>query len=264
MKYIAETYQELIQKGYSYNSVIQKEDNGWKVASVLYQRNYINAPDNIQRIPKRIHQIWLGSPVPEKYKRFMESWQRFNPTWEYKLWTDDNIDIKLLRPRMFNEVSNQGMRSDILRYDILQQLGGVYVDTDFECLKPFDDFLNLDFFTGISYDGTFCLYNGLIGCTPKHPIISACRNDLNLPVNHFNRIKSSAIMSLTGPYYFTRKFLEYTNKNIRLVVAFPMDFFYPLPNNIKHCKNPYDYVQPASYAIHHWEVSWLQNIAKGE
>ena len=34
----------------------------------------------------------------------------------------------------FSQASNWGMKSDILRYEILMKYGGVYVDTDYECL----------------------------------------------------------------------------------------------------------------------------------
>ena len=36
---------------------------------------------------------------------------------------------------VFERAINPGMKSDIFRYEILKQIGGLYVDTDFECLK---------------------------------------------------------------------------------------------------------------------------------
>ena len=259
MKYTGESYEQLIQKSYSYAREAQSSDE-WKILRALYSNNYLRSEDITPYIPKRIHQIWLGSPVPDKYKRFMDSWQKFNPTWEYKLWTDSNIDIPLKRQRAFEQVPNQGMRSDILRYEILHQLGGLYIDTDFECLRSFDDLLYLDFFTGIAYDSSCCLYNGLIACTPKHPIMAACRDNLSLPVRIMSRVKSSVIMQLTGPYFFTRQFFSYCTPLTGKVVAFPMDYFYPLPNNVRTTKDPYSYIKPCSYAIHHWDVSWTINF----
>ena len=35
----------------------------------------------------------------------------------------------------FSLAKNLGMKSDILRYEILMKYGGIYVDTDYECLK---------------------------------------------------------------------------------------------------------------------------------
>ena len=34
----------------------------------------------------------------------------------------------------FSQASNWGMKSDIFRYEILMKYGGVYIDTDYECL----------------------------------------------------------------------------------------------------------------------------------
>jgi mannosyltransferase OCH1-like enzyme len=43
----------------------------------------------------------------------------------------------------FDRASNFGEKSDIWRYEILFRLGGVYVDTDFECVRPFDSLLEV-------------------------------------------------------------------------------------------------------------------------
>ena len=42
------------------------------------------------KIPRIIHQIWLGSPVPEKYKQWMDIWKNFQG-WEYRLWTEKEV-----------------------------------------------------------------------------------------------------------------------------------------------------------------------------
>src|SRR5438876_9483420 len=59
----------------------------------LYNKYALNAykigPE--LKIPKIIHQIWLGSPVPSVYEPFMKSWQEKHPDWEYRLWTDENV-----------------------------------------------------------------------------------------------------------------------------------------------------------------------------
>lgn len=46
-------------------------------------------------------------------------------------------DVKLLILKnqiAYSSAKNWGMKSDILRYEILQKFGGVYIDTDYECL----------------------------------------------------------------------------------------------------------------------------------
>jgi inositol phosphorylceramide mannosyltransferase catalytic subunit len=87
-------------------------------------------------IPKLFHWIWFGPrPLPEQYRCWIEGWLELHPGWEHFLWTDAN------RPTFINEVQFQAadsfaQKADIARYEIVYLYGGVYVDTDTECLRP--------------------------------------------------------------------------------------------------------------------------------
>ena len=84
-------------------------------------------------IPKKIHQVWLGGDLPDKYKRLTESWIKYHPDWEYKLWTDsDAAELELINREAFDSMKNLGMKSDLLRVEILNKFGGLYVDVDFD------------------------------------------------------------------------------------------------------------------------------------
>ena len=262
MIYIAETYDTLIRKSYEYSQEKQDISPNWEVLRTLYEKNYTSqtylshTPE--QKIPKKIHQIWLGGNFPKQYKQWAKSWLKFNRGWEYTLWTENNIrDIVLTKgeKKTYRSIKNVAQKSDFLRYHILNQFGGVYVDTDFECLKSFDDLLYLDFFTGIGYLAEVELYIGLIASIPRHPILqNIIEGMVDIPKGNRWRV----IFNSTGSYYFTRKFFETVKFNAEGVVAFPMNFFYPFPNNVRKEGHPYRYVSSCSYAIHHWEVSWLK------
>jgi inositol phosphorylceramide mannosyltransferase catalytic subunit len=233
-----------------------KEAIKWYVCHRLYANNYLLRRDEDYTVlPKRIHQIWLGSPLPEQYKQWTESWQKFNPGWEYKLWTDDNVDeVEIERRDLFNSITHLGQKSDFLRYHILNQYGGLYVDTDFECLKSFDDLTYLNFFTGRSHSKEVMeLFIGLIASTPNHPI-------LRKVLFNMNTIKSGNwkdIFNTTGTYFFTKMFFESVVSYSRGIVIFPPEYFYPFPNhNHEKETNPKRFIQDCSYAIHYWEVSW--------
>lgn len=228
----------------------------WYVCHRLYANNYLLRRDEDYTVlPKRIHQIWLGSPLPEQYKQWTESWQKFNPGWEYKLWTDDNVDeVEIERRDLFNSITHLGQKSDFLRYHILNQYGGLYVDTDFECLKSFDDLTYLNFFTGRSHSKEVMeLFIGLIASTPNHPI-------LRKVLFNMNTIKSGNwkdIFNTTGTYFFTKIFFESVVSYSRGIVIFPPEYFYPFPNhNHEKETNPERFIRDCSYAIHYWEVSW--------
>jgi len=260
MKYIEPTYEQMLRKSYGFNEGVQSTSFEWKKAKILYQYNYIHNLQTEQGIPKKIHQVWLGpAQIPKVYSKYMESWKHFHPDWEYRLWTDEDVkDITITKKNLFDSASNVGMKSDILRYEILRQIGGIYVDTDFECLKPFDDLLYLKFFTGISYDVQFVLYNGLIGSIPNHPVMN---KTVEIEGSYIGS-KGSSIINTTGAYHFTRCFNSTVSIDTPRIVAFPMSFFYPFPNDIKNKELAYTYIQECSYAIHHWGVSWVKKNRK--
>ena len=211
------------------------------------------------RIPRRMHFIWLGSPIPERCLKIIDSWKKFHPDWELFVWTEIQIEhFHIANKQAFDAAKNYGEKSDIWRYEILYRFGGVYVDTDFECLKPFDVFhQNCDFYTGIGYMKTSYCYNGLIGSRPRHPILKACMDRIRVGPgdNSFN-----GIINRTGPSLFTSCLKDYTSKHRKNVVTVPLTIFYPFPdvergitdqNYIKR-----RWVRPESYALHYWAVSW--------
>lgn len=131
-------------------------------------------------IPKIIHQIWIGPrPFPEKALKWKESWQKMHPDWEYKLWTNADVQhFDFANKKYFNQATNWGEKADILRYELVYRFGGLYVDIDFECLKPFDWLHHCcDFYAGIQaipllFNHKLRVANGLIAARPEHPILA--------------------------------------------------------------------------------------------
>jgi mannosyltransferase OCH1-like enzyme len=209
----------------------------------------------VKNIPEKIHQVWLGSEFPADQVKYSYSWKYHNPSWEYKLWTDSDVkDVDIPNRKLFDSITNLGQKSDFLRYHILKQYGGIYVDTDFECLKGFENLPTLDFFTGVGYPKDVELYVGIIVSVPNHPILNhiiECMTEARYEGSWRNMFHT------TGSYFFTRMFFDMVNEHTEGIVAFPPDFFYPFPNNMKKEKvDPYSFVKSISYAIHHWAVSW--------
>jgi hypothetical protein len=156
---------------------------------VLYDRNRpdLTAPRATPTIPKVIHQIWLGSPLPRKLARYRETWQRPHPQWEFKLWTDDEVArLDFPSRSLFDAANCWGQKSDLLRMEILNRDGGVYVDLDYECYQPIDELVaRYDFFSTLKYLYTahlgwpavwqqpIVVCNSLIGARPGHPVLGA-------------------------------------------------------------------------------------------
>lgn len=208
-----------------------------------------------------IHFIWLGSPLPARCKPMIDSWKKMHPDWEVKLWTDQDVKkFRMVNQKAFDRAVNFGEKSDIWRYEILYRYGGLYVDTDFECLQPFDELhKTLEFYTGIAYDLEPVLFNGLIGSRPGHPILKACIDSLKT-TNPDDC--SQRIMSETGPYFFTKAFMGVVSQEKDVhgkIVAFPTTYLYPMPNT-EYGMDPEvakkNWTRPESYALHYWAVSW--------
>src|SRR5450759_397044 len=91
-------------------------------------------------IPQVIHQIWLGGEPPAPLSTWLDGWQKYHPQWEYQLWTDDNRP-KLTNEQAFLRAPTPAMKADLLRYELLRDHGGVYIDADFECHHTIDDLI---------------------------------------------------------------------------------------------------------------------------
>lgn len=219
------------------------------------------------KIPLKVHQIWLGSPFPEKYKAWQKTWQSM-PDFTYKLWTDADVekmdfDVK----DIYLKSKNYGQRSDILRMVILEREGGMYIDTDFECIEP--EFFKLlhctyDFYTGLHpLDAeTFALENALIGSIAHHPIVKAYLKQLKDKWQKPSLNAYDEVVVKTGPGLFTRAFSQEAGKKYK-DIALPPTFFYPLGLQQWDFLKRFSYetikkkvLKPESAAIHWWHGTW--------
>jgi len=236
----------------------------------LYNKNNLSVKMNKgnKKIPKIIHQIWLGSPLPKKYDAWVRSWEKNHPGWKYVLWTDKEIEeFELANRKLYHSTSNYGEKSDIARYEILYRFGGVYVDTDLESLMPLDVLHeNYEFYTGISHldGGVLCLANGIIGSVAGHPILKECIETIKL------KWHLKMIIEITGPVHFTQSFCDVVEKMkgtlaYKNIIALPATYFYPFGITKKDMRGQElkSYLKsfPESFTAHYWEGSWLKKRA---
>ena len=147
-------------------------------ASILYDEyneRKLTGEENLKGmfIPKTFHFIWLGSTLPNKYSYIIDSWRRYHPDWEVIVWDDEAASsLHLVNQDSYRHAPNFGMKSDILRYEILSIRGGVYIDVDYECIRNIDDIvMHCDFFAGFSHTTAVEINNGMIGCIPQHELL---------------------------------------------------------------------------------------------
>ncbi len=246
-----------------FHTNIQKIEN-WLLLSKLYE-NWLNNKKHEKnfsiKIPKIIHHIWLGSPIPKRYKYFINTWKKKNPEWKFIFWDDNKLnDLEMVNKDLYLRLKNYGSKSDVARLEILYQMGGFYLDTDFECLKKIDEDLLLnDFIAGTIFNFFPELANGFLAAKPSSEFILKCLEDLKKIKGH--KFLGSEIIENTGPLFLTNSFFNYIeNKNINedKMLVLPSNYFYPLPNYIRNIKleEVYKYPTSKSIAIHHWEASW--------
>ena len=104
------------------------------------------------KIPPKIHLIWIGSPLPDRYLIGPQSFAQLNPDHTVHLWVDhvpenieeaDNLKIRninqdvWINEDLLEECTNHAMKSDILRLEIVYRYGGIYVDVDATALRSF-------------------------------------------------------------------------------------------------------------------------------
>jgi hypothetical protein len=126
-------------------------------------------------IPRIIHHIWLGGPVPTKLQRLIATWRTAHPSWIHCMWTDTTVaGIDFWNKDAIAAATNYGEVSDILRYEILYSIGGVYVDVDVQCVKSLDPLHDRDaLYIGVSKTTIFELNNAVIGAPRGHPLLAA-------------------------------------------------------------------------------------------
>lgn len=226
----------------------------------LYNKNN---PDNFKldehvRIPKIIHQIWIGKEIPKEFADYINSWKQKHPDWQYKLWTQNDIEKFGFKNKQYIlDSRNPGEISDLMRYEILHRHGGVYVDMDFECLQKLDELHHIyDFYICIQpLDSDLLqLGIGIIGSVPKHPMLKQVIN--GIAKNWENKNYKSMATARTGPIYMTRMFYRYAGtKNMR-DIAFPAHYFHPLGVTQFDVEKE-KWVDSGSYGVHYWAKSWL-------
>ena len=191
---------------------------------------------NEKRIPRHIHQYWNGKSPPS---HLMQQCRDLHPTWNYTLWTPDSIQTsKPFHNRaIYDCFSTQQVngQSDVVRYSVLREFGGVYLDADTACLRPLDDLLQYGFFAGYhSKDNAGTRENdqhhpnrelvasAVMGSLPQHPLTVRLTDDLN------NTYQNGMAWSTVGPGHLTRTLRNCPECNISGdIIILPFHAFVP-------------------------------------
>jgi len=124
-------------------------------------------------IPKIIHYCWYGSAdKPASVRRAMSTWSRAGEGYAVREWNESNCDLGCSGyVRGAAQRKKWALVSDYFRLLALEREGGIYLDTDVECYRSFDDLLPLDGFLGYMYDSL--IGTAVLGFAPHHPFVRA-------------------------------------------------------------------------------------------
>lgn len=151
--------------------------------------NYMNTE---KKIPKIIHYVWVGdSNLSPLAKQSIVSWKKYLPDYELKFWDETNSPMQHHYVQTMYARKKWAFVADYIRFWALKNEGGIYLDTDTEVLKSFDDLLNYGAFFGQTKDGVTAA--GVIGSIPNHPAIVAMLNEYEKDVTK-NTIRTSPMI----------------------------------------------------------------------
>lgn len=217
----------------------------------------------MSNIPKVINFCWFGgNELDENSKQCIASWKKIMPNYEIKMWDESNYDINK-HPFLKEAYDNKkwAFVSDYARLDIIYNYGGIYLDTDVEVLKSFDDLLDYECFMGIE-DGSLCVATGLgFGAVANNDFIKE-NLDVYDNLKLFNE-NTGKMNLLNCPIITTNLLKKYgfdsINKNqvINNIYIFSSEYFCPMNYNTGIVT-----VTENTYSIHKYNMSWVSGVDK--
>jgi glycosyl transferase-like sugar-binding protein len=191
-------------------------------------------------IPRLFHWIRLGGDaMPDEHHHWREGWLRAHPGWDHRLWTDHNLPPLKNFPE-FCRAETFAQKADIARYELVERYGGIYLDTDMECIDNLEPLLDgVEAFAGwLEPDVEIGI--GIFGATPGHPWLMELVSQLPTSMR-----SGFDILWQTGPRFFTR-----VTRNREDIAIFEKQRLYGNVDS-SHCGPEH-----RSYAIHHATKSW--------
>lgn len=212
-------------------------------------------------IPKIIHYCWFGgNPLPELAIKCIESWKKYCPDYEIKEWNESNFDLNMF-PYAKEAYENRKFAfvTDVVRLYALYTEGGIYMDTDVEVLKPLDEYLKHNAFSGFedeklvptgimaSEKGGIWAKENLEYYNDRHFVKEDGSFDMTTNINTITNYMLSKGLVQNNTYQ------DFPN----LITMYPKDYFCP-----KSYKDGKIYLTSNTTTIHHFAGSWLTDKIK--
>lgn len=202
-------------------------------------------------IPKIIHYCWFGGkPKPQSVLKYIATWKEHCPDYKIIEWNESNYDVdKNDYVRQAYKDGKWAFVSDYCRIDMLYQHGGIYLDTDVEVLKNFDDLLSLTAFVGMESESLVA--TNMIASEKNGWMIRdflSCYDHLE-----FDRLNPGTnVLRLTSMLKNKYGYVGSDVHDDHYVTIFPFEYF--VANDYGTGKTK---ITSATYCVHHYSSSWL-------
>jgi mannosyltransferase OCH1-like enzyme len=233
-------------------------------------------------IPKIIHQIWSGidEPLPEYFRILGDTWREQYPGWTHEFWDNHRMTcfIKEHYPKLwdaYNRYTYNVQRWDAIRYLILDKIGGMYVDFDYESLEPIDSLLTGKTCCFAMEPQSHCkifkrkvmFNNALMACIPEHPFMKKIiKRVFSDEIVGFKDVsKDICVWKTTGPWNLIDLYEQATEEEKASVYLIPDKYVTPFDvmqarqlrmgvenEELENCLKE-------AYAVHYFFSSWLAN-----
>lgn len=209
-------------------------------------------------IPKIIHYCWLSKDrYPKKISYCIKTWKKVMPDYEVWLWDLNRFDINqsLWVKEAYNE-KKYAFAADYIRLFALYNYGGIYLDSDVEVIKRFDDLLTLPYFIGFENEDNQFLEAAIIGSEKNIEWIGKCLGYYNnrhfvsngtydmLPLPKILKCRIGSMQKIPSIEAF-----DYCSN---ILQVFPKEYFSPKTGT----SGKLSYLSVKTYTIHHYSASW--------
>ena len=197
-------------------------------------------------IPKIIHYCWFGqSEMPPLAVECIKTWKSHLHDYDFIKWDESNCPRNDFMAYHLDK-GNWAFAADYTRLHALHDHGGIYLDTDIEVIKSFDDLLENNGFVG--FEAKERATNGVAGSVKGNEFFNDC---IKYMINRFELGQEYHISPIVTTSVLDMKSYDIT--------VFEKEYFYPY--------NPYDesedikilmykMITKHTHAIHHWAYSW--------
>lgn len=177
-------------------------------------------------IPKLAHWIWLSPELPCWAEENIAQFRQLHGNWSFRIWHELPADFPESLRAIINTIPWYSSRSDIFRYWLLAEYGGVFLDTDIVPLRPFDDLLKHSFFLAPcqpeGHDRPH-LNCALMGCEAKSAAMISVLDECHRYATQALPPKRIAY----GPDLLTRLFASTSSSEASIL---PSHYFYLIPD----------------------------------